>query len=128
MELHLLNWLLLMKKPSLIQKMKFSFSSQPIWSKCTRLVKILSNQLRVAINRRVHSELSNIVLASIDDLTPYIKGRDLFLVFNSDIGSALATACDIYYDDQAVVLAKAGIIVQRYMLNANKQEFDEKIG
>ena len=75
----------------------------------------------------MHStELKNRILASIDDLTSYRKGRDVFFVFNSHIGSALVNACDIDYDDEAAILAKAARIVQRDMLNENKPEFDGK--
>ena len=98
--------------------------------KLADLVKMYASrlqQLGVTINRRVHStELKNRILASIDDLTSYRKGRDVFLVFNSDIGSALVNACDIDYDDEAAILAKAATIVRRDMLNENKPEFDGK--
>ncbi len=98
--------------------------------KLADLVKMYSSrlqQLGVTINGRVHStELKNRILASIDDLSSYRKGRDVFLVFNSDIGSALVNACDIDYDDEAAILAKAATIVRRDMLSNKKQEFDGK--
>ena len=98
--------------------------------KLADLVKMYSSrlqQLGVTINGCVHStELKNRILASIDDLTSYRKGRDVFLVFNPDIGSALVNACDIHYDDEAAILAKAATIVRRDMLNENKTEFDGK--
>ena len=98
--------------------------------KLADVVKMYSlrlQQLGVTINGRVHStELKNGILASIDDLTSYRKGRDVFLVFNSDIGSALVNACEIDYDDEAAILAKAATIVQRDSLNENKTEFDGK--
>lgn len=82
--------------------------------KLADLVKMYSSslqQLGIIINGRVHStDLKNRILASIDDLTSYKKGRDVFLVFNSDIGSALVNACDLDYDDEAAILAKAANI------------------
>ena len=52
-------------------------------------------QLGVVSDTRVNStHLKQILLAHFPDLQAHTKGRDLFPVFDKDIGAALGKACE----------------------------------
>ena len=47
------------------------------------------------------------------DLQAYNEGRNVKLIFNKDIGTAIRKACEYDFDDDAVHLAKAAQIIRR---------------
>ena len=54
-------------------------------------------------------------LAYFPDIEAHKQGRDVVLIYNKDIGSALRKACEHDADDDAIHLAKAAKIVRRDM-------------
>ena len=73
------------------------------------------NQLGTNISGRVHStKLKDRILAYFPDIEAHKQGRDVVLIYNKDIGSALRKACEHDADDDAI-LAKAAKIVRRDM-------------
>ena len=76
-------------------------------------------QLGVEMDQRVHTtRLKQRILAHFPDLQEHRKGRDVFLVFKDDIGSALAEACEYDMDRDTVILARATQIVRKDMFKA----------
>ena len=74
------------------------------------------NQLGTNISGRVHStKLKDRILAYFPDIEAHKQGRDVVLIYNKDIGSALRKACEHDADDDAIHLAKAAKIVRRDM-------------
>ena len=70
-------------------------------------------QLGVKPDARVHTtQLKQRLLAQFSDMQAQKKGSDI-MVFEEDIGSALAKACEFDSDDDAIHLAHAAKIVRR---------------
>lgn len=80
-------------------------------------------QLGTSLNGRVNStHLKDRILAHFPDLQAHKDGRDIFLVFNEDIGPAMRKACEHDADSNAIHLARAAQIVRRELFN-NKSTF-----
>ncbi len=63
------------------------------------------------------------------DMECHKQGRNLVLIGNEHIGSALSKACEYNADNDSVILARAAKIVRRDMLQLKKQiygSFDTK--
>ena len=76
-------------------------------------------ELGVEMDQRVHTtRLKERILAHFPDLQEHKKGRDVFLVFKDDIGSALAKACEYDLDKNTVNLARAAQTVRKDMFKA----------
>ena len=74
-------------------------------------------QLGVKHDSRVHStRLKERVLAHFPDMREEQRGRDVLLVFTDDLGDALAKACKLDTDVDAVHLAHAAQIVRRHII------------
>ena len=87
----------------------------------TRYTKRLQD-LGVEITGRIHStRLKNRILSQFEDLKSYNEGRDVYLAFDSDIGSALRVATNLDYDDEAVILSKAANIIRRDIFSDRTQ-------
>ena len=57
------------------------------------------------------------------DLQAHKEGRDIFLVFNKDVGPAMRKACKHDADSDAVHLARAANIVRREIFNKKESSF-----
>ena len=87
---------------------------------CERL-----EELGLKLEGRIHStRLKNRILSQFDDLTAYNEGREVLLVFNSDVGEALTSAASINYNDEGFILAKAATIIRRDILGSKHSEFE----
>jgi len=63
---------------------------------------------------QVHTtRLKDRILAAIPDLRSQTEGRDILLVYDEDIGTALKQACNDDCDSDALNLAKASNIIRR---------------
>ena len=78
-------------------------------------------QLGVQLDTRVHStRLKQRLLAQFPDMRAHTKGRDILMAFEEDVGAALAKACELDSDSDAVHLAHAARIVHRHMFEEAK--------
>ena len=72
----------------------------------------------------VHStKLKDRILSYFPDMEAHKQGRNLVLIGNEHIGSALSKACEYDADNDAVILAEAAKIVRRDMMQL-KNTFD----
>ncbi|KAJ8394427.1 hypothetical protein AAFF_G00046380 [Aldrovandia affinis] len=70
-------------------------------------------QLGVQLDTRVHStRLKQRLLAQFPDMRAHTKGKDILMAFEEDLGAALAKACELDSDSDAVHLAHAAQIVR----------------
>ena len=111
---------------SFIEESKLDSEVAPIF-KLSDLVKLYVHrlqQLKACIPNRVNStKLKDRLLAQIPTLRAQNKGREVFLVYDEDIGAALQFAVENSDDSNAVHLAKAAQIVKKDLLE-KKQNFD----
>lgn len=100
---------------------------RPIVFQLSDLAKMYSSlleQLGTLVPGRVNStRLKDRLLAQIPELCAYTEGKEVKLVFSSDIGAALQFAQTHDYDTEAMHLAKAAILVRKELL-AKKQCFN----
>lgn len=90
-------------------------------SDLAHLYKSRMEQLGVNLGSRVQTtRLKERLLAEFPDLRAPRKGREVLLVFDDDIGSALVKACEFDSDKDALQLARAANIVQREMFGEPK--------
>ena len=77
-----------------------------------------AEQLGICLQGRVNStNLKDRILAYFPDLQAHKEGRDIFLVFNKDVGPAIRKACEHDADTDAIHLARAANIVRREIFN-----------
>ena len=70
--------------------------------------------LGVHLETRVHStRFKKRLLSQFQDMSGYNDKKDVLLVFNHDVGEALATAAEANYDDDGYILARAAHILRR---------------
>ena len=82
------------------------------------LYKLRLEQLRVAIEGRVHTSRLKLRLHSVfPDLRVHLQGRNVMLSFNDDIGDALKKACYHDSDNDAMHLAQAAKVVRKEMFS-----------
>ena len=73
-------------------------------------------QLGTEVEGRIHStKLKDRILGFFQDMETHKQGRDVVLICNADVGSALSKACKHDADSDAIHLAKAANIVRRDM-------------
>ena len=93
--------------------------------KLTDLVNLYSTRLKqlgTDVVGRIHStKLKDRILSYFPDMEAHKKGRDVVLIFNADIGSALSKACEHDSDNDAIHLARAANIVRRDMFKMKNQ-------
>ena len=97
--------------------------------KLTDLVNLYSTRLKqlgTDVIGRIHStKLKDRLLGYFQDMEAHKQGRDVVLISNQDIGSALSKACehdaDNDADNDAVYLARAASIVRRDMFKMKNQ-------
>ena len=98
--------------------------------KLSDLVKVYRQfleELGVSIEKRIHStRLKNRILAQFDDISSHNEGKEVLLVFQRDIGAAVASAASIDYDDEGFILAKAAQILRRDILAMENEAFTGK--
>jgi len=69
----------------------------------------------------VHTtSLKQRLLAHFPSMCAQHQGRDVLLAFNEDLGDALAKACELEEDSDAVHLARAAQIVRRRIIGNDK--------
>ena len=101
-----------------LEEARYEENVAPVF-KLADLVKLYESRLKqfnIGTDEKVHStRLKERLLKHIPDLRAHNKGRDVFLVFEEDIGAALARVVeqDDGDDDNAVQLANAAKIVRR---------------
>lgn len=87
--------------------------------KLSDLIKLYNTHLSdlgVTLETRIHStRFKNRLLAQFEDLSAYNDKKEVILVFNQDVGEAIATAAEMNYDDDGYILAKAANIIRRYV-------------
>ena len=112
---------------SFIEESKLDSEVAPIF-KLSDQVKLYVHrlqQLKACVPDGVNStRLKDRLLAQIPALQAQNKGREVFLVYDADIGAALQFAVENSDDSNAVHLAKAAQIVRKDMLE-KKQNFME---
>ena len=95
--------------------------------KLTDLISLYTTtlkQLGTGAAGRIHStKLKDRILSFFPDMEAHKQGRNLVLIGNEHIGSALSKACEYDADNDAVILARAARIVRRDMLQL-KNKFD----
>lgn len=90
----------------------------------TNLYNTRLMQLGTDTEGRVHStRLKERIFCYFPDMEAHRQGRNLVLMGNEHIGSALKKACEYDADNEAVILARAAKIVRRDMLQL-KNKFD----
>ena len=98
---------------SYIEDSRMDTSVAPVF-KLTDLVHLYSTRLQVV--GRVHStKLKDRILNYFQDMEAHKRGRDVVLIFNEDVGSALNKACEHDSNNDAIHLARAANIVRRDM-------------
>ena len=79
------------------------------------------DQLGINLDKRIHTtRLKHRLLAQFTDMRAQKKGRDILLAFEEDIGTALAKACELDSDNEAIHLARAAKIVRRHLFEKSK--------
>ena len=93
--------------------------------KLTDLVTMYSvrlKQLGTEVVGRIHStHVKDRILGYFPDMEAHKQGRDIVLVCNEDVGSALSKACEHDGDNDAIHLARAANIVRRDMFKMKNQ-------
>ena len=90
----------------------------------SRMYSTRLEQLGTCLHGRVNStNLKDRILAYFPDLQAHKEGRDIFLVFNKDVGPAMRKACKHDADTDAVHLARAANIVRREIFNKKESSF-----
>ena len=80
------------------------------------------DQLGIKQESRVQStRLKQRILARFPDMRATKKGRDILLVFDEDIGRALARVCQRDSDSDAMHLARAAQLVRKHMFDKAKR-------
>ncbi|KAK3104423.1 hypothetical protein FSP39_001776 [Pinctada imbricata] len=108
-----------------IEETRYDKETIPVF-KLSDLTKMYENRLKQLgyIGTKAHStRLKCRILSALPDLEAHNQGRDVVLVFRSDIGEVLKYATKIDFDDEGMILSKAASIVRRDML-ASKSNFN----
>ena len=84
-----------------------------------RLVAVMILALRL-VAVMIQTLSGSPLLAEFTDMRAQKKGRDILLAFENDIGPALAKACEIDSDSDAIILARAAKIVRNHMFEDAK--------
>ena len=99
-----------------LEEARFEENIAPVF-KLADLVKLYESrlkQLQIETDEKVHStRLKERLLKHLPDLRAHNECRDIFLVFQNDIGAALAKVAEQDDDDDAVQLAHAAKIVRK---------------
>ena len=106
-----------------IEEARLETSTAPVFklADLAHLYMSRMEQLGVVSDTRVNTtHLKQRLLAHFPDMRAHTKGRDVFLVFDEDIGAALGKACEQDSDSDAVQLARAAQIVRRHMFEDPK--------
>jgi len=81
----------------------------------------MEQMLGVKYDRRVHTtRLKQRLLSHFPNMCAQHHGRDVLLAFNDYLGDALAKACELDTDTDAVHLARAAQIVRRHIIGDDK--------
>lgn len=111
---------------SYIEDVRMDSAIVPIF-KMTDLVSLYNKrmeQLGTPVEGRVHStKLKDRILSHFPDMEAHKQGRDVILVCNEHVGSALGKACEHDADNDAVHLARAANIIRKDMFDMS-QKFD----
>jgi hypothetical protein len=103
-----------------IEEAREESDSVPVF-KLIDLVKLYTSrleQLGVTSTSRINStHLKNRILSHFPDMQAHPEGRDILLAFNTDIGTALRQATKNDFDNEALILKQASVIVRRELLD-----------
>ena len=81
------------------------------------LYKTRLEQLGTVLTGRVHStEIKNRIFMYFPNLEEDMRGRDILLAFNQDVGESMRMTCEQDADIDGIHLARAANIVRRDML------------
>ena len=70
--------------------------------------------LGVHLETKVHStRFKKILLSQLQDMSAYNDKKEVFLVFNHDVGEAIATAAEANHDYDGYIFARAAHILRR---------------
>ena len=105
-----------------LEEARYEENIAPVF-KLADLVKLYESrlkQLQIETDEKAHgTRLKERLLKHLPDLRAHNKGRDVFLVFQNDIGAALAQVVEHDDDDDAVQLAHAAKIVGKICLKSH---------
>ncbi|CAH1160137.1 unnamed protein product [Phaedon cochleariae] len=97
-------------------------TNSPVF-KMTDLVNMYTerlNQMGIDVQGRIHStKLKDRILTQINDLRSFRKGRDSYLVFDSELEDVIQKAYQHKLDDEANILSKAAAIVRKEIKQSN---------
>ena len=83
-------------------------------SEMTKLYTERLRQLGVEVSSRINStRLKERLLSAVPDLRAHVKGKEIFLTYENDVGNVINLACENNFDSDAMVLAKPARIVRR---------------
>ena len=75
-------------------------------------------QLGVEVSCRINSSrLKKRLLSAVPDLRAHVKGIEIFVTYENDVGSVISLVCKNNFDLDAMVLAKAATIVHRELFD-----------
>ena len=98
-------------------KREQQYSNLVIWHNSTSRLK----QLGVKLDVKVHTtRLKQRLLTHLTDMQAQKKGREILLSFKEDIDTALAKACELDSDNDAIHLAHVAKIVCNCMFGEAK--------
>lgn len=106
-----------------INETRLDESKAPVFklADLARLYESRMAQFGVQCDERTHTtRLKQRLLAQFPDLRAQKKGRDIYLVFDEDLGAALTKACELDTESDALHLAHAAQIVRRYIFDEAK--------
>ena len=100
---------------SYIETYRGSLETRPIFKMADMKNLYISRLNELGLDQvQVHTtRLKDRLLAAIPDLRSQTEGRDILLIYDEDIGTALKQACNDDCDSDALILAKASKIIRR---------------
>ena len=103
-----------------IKETRLETTTAPVFklAELSQLYMSRIKQLGATSDQRVNStRLKQRLLAHFPVMQAHSKGRDIFLVFDENIGAALSLACEHDSDGDDVHLARAAQIVRRHLFD-----------
>ena len=90
-------------------------------SEMTKLYTERLRQLGVEVSSRINStRLKERLLSAVPDLRAHVKGKEIFLTYENDVGNVINLACENNFDSDAMILAKAARIVRRELFDQKR--------
>ena len=109
-------WLLLNSYLTYMEELTQDDDTVPVF-KLSDLIKLYIERLRqlgVEVSSRINStRFKGRLLTAVPVLRSHVNGKEVFLIYVNDVGTALHFACESDFDSDAIILAKAAKIVCR---------------